>query len=269
MMFLRYHIILAATAIIYYGSTTGVLAAPISASSQLAPRQTGEYTSLDAREFDPSSAKPVAPRMYNPSLNDRAIIIDSQTQMETREYHLYYSREPRGKSGLTRSERQDRDKAALRASSSSPKGPKLTRAEKQDRDKAALRALSAPSTSSEEHHHGALAPKDALRASSSSPKGPKLTRAEKQDRDKAALRALSAPPTSEEHHHVDLASPQAEHYHDDLALPQVEHHHDAPQQVEQPLASKSSPGGMLSKVQNHWLVTKAKSWFGRSKTATN
>ena len=202
MMFLRYHIILAATAIIYYGSTTGVLAAPISASSQLAPRQTGEYTSLDAREFDPSSAKPVAPRMYNPSLNDRAIIIDSQTQMETREYHLYYSREPRGKSGLTRSERQDRDKAALRASSSSPKGPKLTRAEKQDRDK-------------------------------------------------AALRALSAPPTSEEHHHVDLASPQAEHHHDDLALPQVEHHHDAPQQVEQPPAPKSSPGGMLSKVQNH------------------
>jgi len=239
-MFLR-HIILAATTIYY-----GVLAAPIgSASQSLVPRHT---SSLDAREFG-LTGEPLALRMVNPVLNERSIIIDPQSSMETREItesHLYYPREPRGKSGgLSRSERQDADKAALRALSSSPgKGPKLTRAEKQDRDKAALRALSGspPSTISEEqHHHGAFSP----------------------------------PPHMDEHHHVDLASPQGEHHHvDTMASPQVEHHHGVPQQVEQqqpPSAPKPSSGGggMFSKIQNHWLVTKAKSWFGRSKPATN
>jgi len=185
-MFISY-VLLAAT--IYYGST-GVLAAPISAS-RLAPRQID--TSLDVREFGLSSTEPLTLRMYNEVLNDRAI--DAKI-METRE--------PRQRAGGK---------------------PRLTRAERQDRDKASLRALSAPpGVTSYEHHHVALTP------------------------------------LQEDHHHVALIPPQVDHHH----VPLAPH-----QGVDQPAAPKSFLSGFVSKVQNHWLVGQAKSWFGRSKVTAN
>ena len=98
MKFIINYICLAA--VICYGSN-GVLGAPVN-TFQLAPRQID--TSLDIRESGLSRREPLAPRTYNEALNARAV--DGEAQL--------YPRRRRGpRDGLTRSQRQDQEKAAI------------------------------------------------------------------------------------------------------------------------------------------------------------